>query len=188
MPEKNKLSLAVQYADPRLASTLPRPLLRRWVSAALLEPAELTLRFVDAAEGQSLNRDYRGKDYATNVLTFAYSADGDDMAMPAGLEDDDGGDNDEASEPGADDEASQAPDLPDSDICRADIILCTDVLQQEAKEQGKTLLAHAAHLIVHGVLHAQGFDHEQDDEAAAMEREEVRILARLGFANPYAGE
>ncbi|MEN9868368.1 MAG: hypothetical protein RL748_3958 [Pseudomonadota bacterium] len=183
MPEKNKLSLAVQYADPRLASTLPRPLLRRWVSAALLEPAELTLRFVDAAEGQSLNRDYRGKDYATNVLTFAYSADGDDMAMPAGL-DQDGTDN----EARADDEASQVPDLPDAELCRADIILCTDVLQQEAQEQGKTLLAHAAHLIVHGVLHAQGFDHEQDDEAAAMEREEVRILARLGFANPYAWE
>lgn len=155
MPEKNKLSLSVQYPDPRLRTELGRPLLRRWVKAALLGPAELTLRFVDAAEGQALNRDYRGKDYATNVLTFAYS------------EDDGDGHAD------------------DGDTCRADIVLCTDILQQEAHSQNKSLLAHSAHLIVHGVLHAQGFDHENDADAAEMEQEEIRILARLGFANPY---
>ncbi len=160
MPEKNKLSLSVQYPDPRLRAELGRPLLRRWVQAALLGPAELTLRFVDAAEGQTLNRDYRGKDYATNVLTFAYSEDEVDGV----------------------DEVDVAAN---SDICRADIVLCTDILQQEAHSQNKSLLAHSAHLIVHGVLHAQGFDHENDAQAEEMEQEEIRILARLGFANPY---
>jgi probable rRNA maturation factor len=104
MSQKNKLSLSVQYPDPRLQDSVPRPQLRRWVQAALLAPAELTLRFVDADEGRALNRDYRGKDYATNVLTFAYSEDQDEE---------------------------------DSGITQADIILCTDVLQREAEEQGK---------------------------------------------------
>ena len=154
MPGKNKLSLSVQYADPRLQETVTRALLRRWVQAALFAPAQLTLRFVDADEGRMLNRDYRGKDYATNVLTFAY--------------------NEGESAP-ADDEPTQA-----------DIILCTDVLQREAAEQNKSLEAHAAHLVVHGVLHAQGYDHETDEEAEEMEALETEILASLGFANPYA--
>jgi len=149
MSEKNKLSLSVQYADARLADTLPRPKIRRWVQAALFAPAELTIRFVDAAEGRALNRDYREKDYATNVLTFAYSED------------------------------EEGP-------TQADIILCTDVLQKEAKEQKKTVEAHAAHLIVHGVLHAQGYDHLEEEEAEEMEGIEAEILEKLGFANPYA--
>ncbi|WP_211465445.1 rRNA maturation RNase YbeY [Collimonas silvisoli] len=153
MPSKNKLSLSVQYPDPRLQDSVPRPQLRRWVQAALLAPAELTIRFVDADEGRALNRDYRGKDYATNVLTFAYS---EDQA-----EGDDG-------------------------VTQADIILCTDVLQREAEEQGKTLVEHAAHLVVHGVLHAQGYDHEDDEEATEMENLEIEILGSLGWPNPYA--
>jgi probable rRNA maturation factor len=153
MPPKNKLSLSVQYPDPRLQDSVPRPQLRRWVQAALLAPAELTIRFVDADEGRALNRDYRGKDYATNVLTFAYS---EDQA-----EEDDG-------------------------VTQADIILCTDVLQREAEEQGKTLVEHAAHLVVHGVLHAQGYDHEDDEEATEMENLEIEILGSLGWPNPYA--
>jgi probable rRNA maturation factor len=157
MPEKNKLSLSVQYPDPRLKTSLPRPLLRRWVKAALFGPTELTLRFVDKTEGQTLNRDYRGKDYATNVLTFAYSEDEDETNNP-------------------------------DNIIRADIILCTDVLLQEAENQGKTLLAHSAHLIVHGVLHAQGYDHETETEALEMETLEIEILAHLGHANPYGPE
>jgi probable rRNA maturation factor len=148
--QKNKLSLSVQYADPRLQESVPRAQIRRWVQASLLAPAELTVRFVDAAEGQTLNRDYRGKDYATNVLTFAYTEDDD------------------------------------SEVTQADIILCTDVLQTEAAEQKKTVADHAAHLIVHGVLHAQGYDHEEDEEAEEMEALEIEILAALGFANPYA--
>jgi len=150
MPQKNKLSLSVQFADPRLRDIIPRPQVRRWVQAALLAPAELTVRFVDAEEGRVLNRDYRAKDYATNVLTFAYTEDDD------------------------------------SAVTQADIILCTDVLQREAAEQGKTLEAHAAHLVVHGVMHAQGYDHETDEEAAEMEAIEIGVLARLGIANPYS--
>ncbi len=146
---KPKLTLSVQYADERLKDILTRPLLRKTVQAALFFPAELTLRIVDAEEGQELNRDYRGKDYATNVLTFAYTEDSD------------------------------------AEVTQADIILCTDVLEKEAKEQKKSVLEHAQHLVVHGVLHAQGYDHENDEEAEEMEALEIEILAGLGLANPY---
>jgi probable rRNA maturation factor len=149
MPQKNKLSLSIQYPNTRFKTVLSRDKLRRWVVAALFAPAELTLRFVDANEGRLLNREYRNKDYATNVLTFAYTED------------------------------------EDAEVTRADLILCTEVLEREAAEQGKTLEAHAAHLVVHGVLHAQGYDHEDDDEAAEMEALEVEILGKLGIANPY---
>ena len=150
MPARNKLALSVQYPDPRLKTVVTRDKLRRWVQAALFAPAELTIRFVDAEEGRALNRDYRGKDYATNVLTFAYT-------------------EDETAE-----------------TTQADIILCTDVLEREAQAQGKSVETHAAHLVVHGVLHAQGYDHETDEEAAEMEQLEVEILGTLGEANPYS--
>jgi probable rRNA maturation factor len=153
MSEKNKLTLSVQYADPRLQDSITRPMVRKWIKAALFAPAELTIRFVDAGEGRELNRDYREKDYATNVLTFAYN-EGEDYA--------------------------------EDEPTRADIILCTDVLQQEAAEQKKTVEEHTAHLIVHGVLHAQGYDHMDDDEASEMEGLETEILAGLGYADPYA--
>ena len=152
MSEKNKLSLSVQYPDARLESLITRPKVRRWVKAALYAPAELTIRFVDAEEGRSLNRDYREKDYATNVLTFAYN---------------------------------EGEELNDDEPTRADIILCTDVLEKEAAEQGKNVEEHTAHLIVHGVLHAQGYDHMDDEEAAEMEGLETAILAKLGITDPY---
>jgi len=144
----NKLTLSVQYVDPRLVDSLPRPEIRRWVKAAQFAPAELVIRFVDDSEGRTLNREYRGKDYATNVLTFTY--DGAEGAM-------------------------------DNDIVRADIVLCVDVLLREAQEQAISVVQHAAHLIVHGVLHAQGYDHEADDEAAEMEALEDEILVGLGM-------
>jgi probable rRNA maturation factor len=144
----NKLTLSVQYADPRLVDTLPRPEIRRWVKAAQFAPAELVIRFVDDIEGRTLNRDYRGKDYATNVLTFAYD---------------------------------EAEVVMDTDIVRADIVLCVDVLLREAQQQAISVVQHAAHLIVHGVLHAQGYDHEADDEAAEMEALEDEILVGLGM-------
>jgi len=165
-----KLSLSIQYADALhdWSATLPRPLLRRWVKAALQQDANLTLRFVDEDEGRALNRDYRGKDYATNVLTFAYNdlddADGDDLP----------------------EEVRAALAQIHGEQIEADIILCGSVLQREAAEQGKTLIERAAHLVVHGVLHAQGFDHIEDDEAELMEGLETQILAGLGFNNPYA--
>nr|WP_229474472.1 rRNA maturation RNase YbeY [Pseudoduganella lurida] len=151
----NKLTLSVQYPDARLQEIVPRTDLRKWVKAALFAPAELTIRFVDAAEGQALNLQYRGKDYATNVLTFAYN---------------------------------EGEEIAEDEPTRADIILCTDVLQREAAEQSKTVAEHAAHLVVHGVLHAQGYDHEDDDEADEMEGIETEILASLGYADPYAAE
>lgn len=151
MPAKNKLDLSVQFADDRLAADLPRTLLRRWVQAALLGSAELTLRFVDESEGRTLNRDYRGKDYATNVLTFAY------------------GESDE-------------------DTAQADIVLCVDVLIREAAERRIPVTQHAAHLVVHGVLHAQGYDHEAEEEAEEMEQLETEILALLGLPDPYAAD
>jgi probable rRNA maturation factor len=152
MSVKNKLSLSVQYPDPRLQTVATRQKVRRWVQAALFAPAELTVRFVDAAEGQVLNRDYRGKDYATNVLTFAYN---------------------------------EGEQIADDAPTQADIILCTDVLEKEAAEQKKTVEEHAAHLIVHGVLHAQGYDHEDEQEAAEMEQLERDILEALGYPDPY---
>jgi len=150
MPEKIRLALTVQFPDKRLKKHLPRALLKSAVQAALFAPAELTLRFVDAAESQLLNRDYRGKDYATNVLTFAYTEDRN------------------------------------VETTQADIVLCTDILQLEAASQQKNVVSHILHLIVHGVLHAQGYDHEVEEDAAEMEALEVAILATLGIANPYA--
>ncbi len=154
MAGKNKpaLSLSVQYADPRLADDVPSKDIRRWVRAAQLAPAELTIRFVGAHEGRELNRDYRGKDYATNVLTFAY-AEGDEVS--------------------------------EGDTVQADIVLCVDVLLAEAAERKLPVAQHAAHLVVHGVLHAQGYDHEDDEEAAEMEGLETEILAGLGLPDPY---
>jgi probable rRNA maturation factor len=153
LEKKHPLDLDVQYPDARLESTLTPELVERWVRATLLGPAELTIRFVDSLEGQTLNRDYRGKDYATNVLTFAYN---------------------------------EGEELGEDEPTQADIILCTDVLEREASEQKKTVEEHAAHLVVHGVLHAQGYDHEHDEEAEEMEQFERDIMEVLGYPDPYA--
>jgi probable rRNA maturation factor len=142
-----RLSLSVQYAVP--GDDLPaRKLLRRWAAATLANDAVVTLRFVDAAEGEALNRSYRRKSGPTNVLSFVY----DDR-------------------PG---------------MVQGDVVLCLPLLRQEAAEQGKTLAAHCAHLVVHGMLHLQGYDHRRAHEAARMEAREVAILAALGVADPYA--
>ena len=128
-------------------AALPRHAVARWIRHALAREAEITVRIVDRDEGRALNRDYRHKDYATNVLTFDYSR-----------------------EP----------------VVCADLVLCAPVVAQEAREQGKTLQAHYAHLLVHGTLHAQGWEHETGEaDAQAMEAHETALLARLGVANPY---
>jgi probable rRNA maturation factor len=142
------LALSLQFADASHRGHLPRHQVRRWMRAALECAGEITVRIVDADEGRALNRDYRRKDYATNVLTFDYE-----------------------HEP----------------VVSADLILCAPVVAQEAAEQGLTLQAHYAHLLVHGTLHAQGYDHENDADAAVMEARESEILLRLGFADPYLG-
>jgi probable rRNA maturation factor len=148
----NALSLSLQFgafddvAEHRAA--LPRHKVARWIRHALDLDAEITVRIVGADEGLALNRDYRQRDYATNVLTFDYT---------------------------------QEP------IVTADLVLCAPVVAREARENGKTLQAHYAHLLVHGTLHAQGWDHETGDEdAEAMEAREREIMAGLGFADPYA--
>ena len=129
----------VQYAlAPR---GLPaRALLRRWARAA--GGSDLTLRVVGEREARELNRRFRKKNYATNVLTFQ----------------------------------------------TRDIVLCHPVIRREARAQGKTLLAHYAHLVVHGVLHLRGYDHEKKRDAARMEKREIGILRRGGLADPYAVE
>ena len=142
------LALSLQFADAAHRALLPRHRVARWLRAALASPAELTIRIVGAEEGRALNREFRGKDYATNVLTFDYQ---------------------------------RAPTVV------ADIVLAAPVVEREAKEQGIALEAHYAHLLVHGALHAQGFDHERAADAKRMEARESAIVVGLGFADPYAG-
>ena len=146
-PARLPLALSLQFADATDRALLPRHKVARWMRAALEVPGEITVRIVGADEARALNRDYRAKDYATNVLTFDYSA-----------------------EP----------------VVVADLVLCAPVLQREARELNIPLEAHYAHLLVHGTLHAQGYDHEVDDEARAMEARETELLRALGFADPYA--
>ena len=140
------LRLSLQFADPRHRAALRRADVARWIRAALAVPAEITVRIVDGDEGLALNRDFRGQDHATNVLTFPYG---------------------------------DAPTL------AADLVLCAPVVEAQAKAQALDLVAHYAHLIVHGTLHAQGFDHERAAEAKRMEARESEILVGLGFADPY---
>ena len=140
------LTLSLQFADPTDRAVLPRHKVVRWIRAALDAPGEITVRIVGAEEGQALNRSFRQRDYATNVLTFDYS-----------------------HEP----------------VVAADLVLCAPVVQREAKEQRLTLEAHYAHLLVHGTLHAQGHDHEDEAEARAMEARESELMQLLGFADPY---
>ncbi|HZT56851.1 MAG TPA: rRNA maturation RNase YbeY [Burkholderiaceae bacterium] len=141
------LTLSLQFADASDRAVLPRHRVARWIRAALEAPGEITVRIVGADEGRALNREYRAKDYATNVLTFDYS---------------------------------RAP------VVSADLVLCAPVLQREAHELGIPLAAHYAHMLVHGTLHAQGYDHELDAEARAMEARESELMRALGFEDPYA--
>ena len=140
------LSLSLQFADASHRPRLPRHKVAKWIRAALAAPGEITVRIVGADEGRALNRDFRSRDYATNVLTFDYT---------------------------------HAP------VVHADLIVCAPVVEAEAREQRITLEAHYAHLLVHGTLHAQGFDHEDEAEAREMEARETEILAALGFDDPY---
>jgi len=140
------LVLEIQRAS-RAAHIPSDAMLRRWARAALAKPARVTLRYVALAEARRLNREFRDKDYATNVLTFVYGAGG-------GLS--------------------------------GDVVICAPVVAREAREQGKEVRAHHAHLLVHGLLHLQGMDHEASPaQAARMERRERRVLRGLGFPDPY---
>ena len=140
------LRLAIQGARDGVPA---RSTLRRWVVLALgddgASAAQVTLRFVGNVEGRRLNRLYRQRDYATNVLTFDYA---------------------------------RSP-------LAADIVLCLPVIRREARERGKTLRGHLAHLVIHGVLHARGFDHQRPRQAARMEAQERELLRSLRIADPY---
>jgi len=148
----NQLTLSLQFARFDEAAehraVLSRSKVTRWIRHALAVDAEITVRIVGADEGQQLNREYRHKDYATNVLTFDYQ---------------------------------QEPSV------QADLVLCAPVVAREAREQNKSLEEHYAHLLVHGTLHAQGWDHEtSEQDAEEMEEYETAIMEELGFEDPYA--
>jgi len=145
MSAMHKLSLAVQYATN--AKNLPtRPQFRRWIKAALQRDVQIALRIVDEAEGRELNKNFRSKDYATNVLTFVYD---DDKPLSG------------------------------------DVVICAPIVEKEARKQHKDLRAHYAHLTIHAALHLQGYEHDNDVDAAAMEARETAILLKLGYADPY---
>jgi probable rRNA maturation factor len=152
MPGRNApppLQLSLQMPDGRHRALLPRHRVARWIRAALEAPAQITVRVVGEDEARQLNRGYRGKDYATNVLTFDYAR---------------------------------------TPLIQADLVLCAAVVEREAAGAGTTPQAHYAHLLVHGVLHAQGYDHEASASAAAAEAMEAResaLMRALGFADPY---
>jgi len=140
-----RLAFSVQRAVP--AGWLPGDAkLRTWAAKALLDDAEVTLRLIGQDEARKLNRAYRGRDYATNVLTFSY---------------------------------------PDFGLLAGDIAICVPVVEREAQAQRKTREAHLAHLLVHGVLHLQGFDHERRVDAELMEGIESEVVIRLGYPDPY---
>ena len=140
-----RLALTVQYAAAN--DGLPtRSQLRAWVKAALEHDADVTVRLVAAEEGRTLNRQYRGRDHATNVLSFAY---------------------------------------PETDPLSGDIALCVPVVEREAREQHKNPQAHYAHLVVHGMLHLQGYDHEKKRDAEKMEARETALMLKLRYPAPY---
>jgi probable rRNA maturation factor len=150
----NKLSLVVQYASEN--RDLPtRAQFRRWMKAALQRDAKVTLRIVDESEGRELNRNYRGKDHATNVLTFVY------------------------------DDCNGQPLSVGSDALWGDVVICAPVVEREAAAQHKGSLAHYAHLTIHATLHLQGYDHDDDAQAAEMETLETALMLKLRYPDPY---
>ena len=147
-----ELRLTVQYAVNILSHLKEIPTrfqFRKWFKAGLMKDAEVTMRIVDEVEGRRYNRDFRGKNYATNVLTFVY-----EETLPLS----------------------------------GDIVLCAAVIEREANQQQKDLLAHYAHLTVHSALHLQGYLHESQEHAVIMEQLETKIITSLGFDNPYQEE
>lgn len=168
-PAGQLLKLEVRFATTRRGVPHVRKL-REWAQAAYLAyalehlgtrrkalrviPAQVALKIVGAAESRKLNREWRGKDYSTNVLSF-----------PAGAE-----------------------FMPEDEHCLGDLAICAPVVAREAQQQGKPVAAHWAHMVVHGVLHLLGYDHENERDALRMESCEAEILAQCGFDDPYAAE
>ena len=157
MAASPELHLSIQVALQATSLPVDRAQLRRWVRAALEQPAHLTLRFVDLPEGRRLNRSFRRKPDATNVLTFTYPQD------PAG--------------------GPAAP--PAQPAVSADVVICLPVVRREARAQRKPLRDHLAHLVIHGVLHAQGYDHIASRDAQRMQARETELLQRFRIGDPY---
>jgi probable rRNA maturation factor len=151
------VAVAVQKAT-RAAGVPPAVRVKRWALAALERKArgELTVRVVGRGESAALNARYRGKRGPTNVLSF-----------PAG---------------GGEAGTAKSREL----LPLGDVVICASVVAREAREQGKTLAAHWAHMVVHGTLHLQGYDHENARDAKVMEARERALLRALGFPDPYS--
>jgi probable rRNA maturation factor len=146
LSKENLNRIEVQFVTSRRGVPHPRTL-REWAMSAITKvPYSLCIRVVGTKESRTLNREWRGKDKATNVLSFPYENDG---------------------------------------TLRGDLAICASVVAQEAKEQGKPLSAHWAHMVVHGVLHLQGYDHLRSRDAKQMEAREVAILSYFGYQDPY---
>lgn len=180
------LHIDIQIAD-ELADSVeeppPRAQLQRWAEAAWQGDAhndvEVALRIVSAEESQQLNRDYRGKDKPTNVLSFPMQM--DEWHLPADLIPEDMNPDDLA-----DDRHSDVLSVSDAHWqMLGDLAICAQVVAEEAQQQHKSLQAHWAHMLVHGMLHLQGYDHIEDDEAQRMEQLEIQIMQQLGFSDPY---
>ena len=146
MTARPELALTLQFRDARHRALLPRHRVARWIRAALGLPARLAVRVVGEVEGRALNRDFRGRDYATNILTFSYES---------------------------------------TPVVVADLVVCAPVVAREAREQRLDLVAHYAHMLVHGTLHAQGYTHAHAADARIMESRESQVLVALGFPDPY---
>jgi len=152
----------------------PSHMLCVWAQAAwqgeVQAEAVLSLRIVSTAESQQLNHQYRGKNTATNVLSFPMQMECDTETL-------------------MDDDLLAAQQHETSLIMAqnilGDLAICAEVVEHEAHQQGKSQQAHWAHMVVHGMLHLQGFDHIEDDEAQEMEQLESRIMQQLKFADPY---
>jgi probable rRNA maturation factor len=178
MRETHKLSLSVQYASN--VKNLPtRQQFRRWVKAALEQDVQMVLRIVDEIEGRALNLDHRGKDCATNVLTFVYD---DTQSRHGGVELSGMG---EAAERLLPQSVGSAIKVLRAQPLYGDVVICAPIVTREAKEQGKDLFAHYAHLAIHATLHLQGYDHEKERDAGIMEARETALLLKLRYPAPY---
>jgi len=152
----NILSLSVQFAS-KVKNLPTRAQFRRWVKTAIKKDINMTLRVVDEPEGRELNNKFRGRDYATNVLTFVY----DELKVVENC----------------------SPE--GKSAIHGDVVICAPVVEHEAAEQHKELLAHYALLSIHAALHLQGYEHEEDTEAEEMETIETALMLKLNYPDPY---
>ena len=151
-----KMLIDLQIASKNIDGLPTLEQIEQWATAAVQpesDDVEMTVRIVDEAESQTLNRTYRAKDRPTNVLSFPFECP-TEVSLPL----------------------------------LGDLVICRQVVEYEAAEQEKPLMAHWAHMVVHGSLHLLGYDHIDDTEAEEMESLETKIMQGLGFVDPYLGE